>query len=92
MEERKYINIREIYIQIIILLKPSLLDMRLKSNNMSIYSSICTHNVIEKCMFNMSNISPLLNVKNLSRYFIFVVQVKIFEASKKSKKVPFWFN
>ena len=65
MEERIYINIREIYTQIIILLKPSLLDMHLKSNTMSIYSCICTHNVIEKCIFNMSNIPTLLNVNNL---------------------------
>ena len=78
MEERIYINIREIYTQIIILLKPALLDIHLKSNTMSIYSCICTHNVIEKCIFNMSNIPTLLNVNNLYHDFIFVVQVKIF--------------
>ena len=73
MEERIYIIIRdrerekerEIYTQIIILLKPSLLDMHLKSNTMSIYSCTCTHNLIEKCVFNMSNIPPWLNVNNL---------------------------
>ena len=56
---------REIYMQIIILLKPSLLDMHLKSNTMSIYSCICTHNVGEKCLFNMSNTPPLFNFNNL---------------------------
>ena len=80
MEERIYINIREIYTQIIILLK---------SNTMSIYSCICTHNVIEKCIFNKSNMPTLLNVNNLYHYFIFVVQVKIFKVSQKSKKYPF---
>ena len=63
--------------------------MHLKSNSMSIYSCICTHNVIEKCIINMSNIPPLFNVNNLSNYFISVVQVKIFEVSQKSKKDPF---
>ena len=65
MEEWIYINIREIYTQIWTLLKPLLLDMHLKSNIMSIKSCICTHNVIEKCVFNMSNISHLLNANNL---------------------------
>ena len=37
----------------------------------------------------MSDIPPLFNVNNLSNYFISVVQVKIFEASQKSKKDPF---
>ena len=89
MEERIYINIREIYTQIIILLKPSLLDMHLKSNTMSIYGCICTRNVGEKCIFNMSNIPPLFNFDDLKHNFIFVVQVKIFEVSQKSKKDPF---
>ena len=88
MEQRIYINIREIYKQIIILLKPSLLDMHLKSNIISIYSCICTQNVIEKCIINMGNIPPLFNGNNLEPYFIFVVQVKIFEVSQKSKKDP----
>ena len=65
MEQRIYINIRMIYQQIRTLLKSSLMDMHLKSNIMSIYSCICTHNVIEKCFFNMSNIPPWLNVNNL---------------------------
>ena len=65
MEEGMNVNIREIYTQIIILLKPALLDMHLKSNTMSIYSCICTHNVIEKCIFNKSNIPPLFNFINL---------------------------
>ena len=85
MEERIYINIREIYTQIIILLKPSLLDMHLKSNTMSIYSCICTHIVSGKCMFNMLNIPPLFNFDNLQHNFLFVIQVKIFEVSRKSK-------
>ena len=65
MEQRIYINIRMIYQQIRTLLKSSLMDMHLKSNIMSIYSCICTHNVIEKCVFNMSNIPPWFNVNNL---------------------------
>ena len=65
MEQRIYINIGEIYTKIKTLLKPSLLDKHLKSNIMSIYSCICTYNVIEKCVFNMSNIPPWLNVNNL---------------------------
>ena len=65
MEQGIYIKIREIYTQIRTLLKPSLLDTHLKSIIMSIYSCICTHNVIEKCFFNMSNIPPWLNVNNL---------------------------
>ena len=80
MEDRIYINIGEIYTQTIILLK---------SNTMSICSSICTHNVIEKCIFNISNIPPLFDFKTLQHYFIFVVQVKVFEVSQKSKKDPF---
>ena len=71
MEEQIYIIIRdrerekerEIDTQIMILLKPSLLDMYLKSNTMSIFSCICTHNVGKKCIFNMSNI-PLLFIFN----------------------------
>ena len=65
MEEGMNVNIREIYTQIIILLKSALLDMHLKSNTMSIYSCICTHNVIEKCIFNKSNIPLLFNFINL---------------------------
>ena len=79
MEERIYINIRErerqtdrqtdrqteIYMQIIILLKLSLLDMHLKGNTMSIYGCICTHNVGKNCIFNMPNIPPLFNFNNL---------------------------
>ena len=89
MEQGIYIKIRELYTQIRTLLKPSLLEMHLKSNIMSIYSCICTHNVIEKCFFNMSNIAPWLNVNNLKHYFIFVVQVKIFEVSEKTTNDPF---
>ena len=65
MEQGINIKLSEIYTQIRTLLKPSMLDMLLKSNIMSIYSCIYTHNVIEKCVFNMSNIPPLLNVNNL---------------------------
>ena len=65
MEQGVYIKIREIYTQIRTLLKPSLLDKRLKSNIMSICSCICTHNVIEKCFLNISHMPPLLNVNNL---------------------------
>ena len=86
MEHRIYIEISK---QIIILLKPSLLDMHLKSNTMSIYSCICTHNVVEKCIFNMSNMPPLFALNNLQHNFIFLIQVKIFEASQKSKHDPF---
>ena len=67
MEQGIYIKIREIYTQIRTLLKPSLLDMHINSNIMSIYSCICTHNAIEKCfcVFNMSKIPPWRNVNNL---------------------------
>ena len=65
MEQRIYIKLSEIYTEIRTLLKPSMFDMHLKSNIMSTYSCICTHNVIEICVFNMSNIPPLLNVNNL---------------------------
>ena len=85
------VNIREIYTQKIILLKRALLDMHLKSNTMSIHSCICTHNVIEKCIFNKSNIPPFFNFSNLELYFIFIVEVKIFEVSQKSKKGPILF-
>ena len=51
MEQGIYIKLSEIYTQIRTLLKPSLFDMHLKSNIMSIYSCICTHNVIEICVF-----------------------------------------
>ena len=63
--------------------------MHLKGNTMSICSWICTHIVSEKCMFNMSNIPPLFIFNNLSLDFIFVVQLKIFEVSQKSKKYLF---
>ena len=63
--------------------------MQLKSNTMPIFSCICTHNVGEKSIFNMSNIPPLFNFDDLKHDFIFVVQVKIFEVSQKSKKVSF---
>ena len=85
MEEQIYLNIREIYTQIIILLKPSWLYVHLKSNTMSLYSSICTHSVGGECIFNTSNIPPLFNFHNLWHYFIFAVHVKIFEVSQKSK-------
>ena len=50
---------------------------------------MCTHNVGDKCIFNMSIIPPLLNLNNLQHDFIFVVQLKMFELSQKSKKDPF---
>ena len=53
MEERIYLNIKEIYTQTIILLKSSLLDVHLKSNTVFIYSYTCTHNAGEKWIFNM---------------------------------------
>ena len=84
MEGRIYINIRKGFIHRF-LLKPSLLDMHQKSNTMAMYSCICTHNVGEKCIFNMSNIPPLFNFKNLRHNFIYVIQVNIFEVSQKSK-------
>ena len=52
--------------------------MHQKGNTMAMYSCICTHNVGEKCIFNMSNIPPLFNFKNLRHNFIFVIQVNIF--------------
>ena len=59
--------------------------MHQKSNTMAMYSCICTHNVAEKCIFNMSNIPPLFNFNNLRHNFIFAIQVNIFEVSQKSK-------
>ena len=76
---------KEIYTQIIILLKPSLFDMHQKSNTMSMYNCICTHNVGEKCNLDMSNIPPLFNFNNLQHNFIFVIDVNIFEVSQKFK-------
>ena len=61
------------------------MDMDEKSNAMSIYSSICAHNVGPKCIFNMSNIPPLLNFNNLQHNFIFVIPVNVFEVPQKSK-------
>ena len=60
MEEPIYLNIKEVHAQIIILLKPSLLDVHLKSNTMPLYSYICTHSIGEKWIFNMSNIPSYL--------------------------------
>ena len=56
---------------------------------MSIYSCICTLNVIEKSIFKITDIPPLFKFKNLSHYFIFIFQVKVFEVSQKSKKDRF---
>ena len=53
MEEGMYLNIKEIYTQIIILLKSSLLDVHLKSNAVFIYGYICTHSAGEKWIFKM---------------------------------------
>ena len=60
MEELISRNIKEVCAQIIILVKPPLLCVQLKSNTMSLYSCICTHSVGEKWIFNMSNIPPYL--------------------------------
>ena len=48
MEESIYRNIKEVCAQIIILVKPSLLGVQLKSNSMSLYNYIYTHSVREK--------------------------------------------
>ena len=66
--------------------------MQLKSNTMPIFSCICTHNVGERCIFNMSNIPPLSNFNNLQQNFIFVIQVNTFEVSQKSKYGPFFVH
>ena len=59
--------------------------MHQKINTMSIHSFICTHNVGKKCIFDMSNIPPLFNFNNFQENFDFVIQVKIFKVSQKSK-------
>ena len=60
MEEPIYLNLKEIYAQIIILVKHTLLGVHLKSNAMSLYSYICTLSLGEKWIYKMSNIPPYL--------------------------------